>query len=331
MGYTIYGYSLSYFTRKIEAAFEFYGIEARFKPKTILRKRRVEKNGGTHQVPVVHGPEGKWHRDTTPIMELMDTRSPTRRLFPAGETGALVRMVEEWLDEWLPRVVIHYRWNVAENAAFAGARLGAEMVPFLPGVVQRKLGAKVASWGKRAVRALALTEPPQMQAVEAELARLLTAAERQLQETPYLLGDRPTAADAALLGALRAHIGTDPTTARLLAQHPTVAGWMNDTPTWDGGGAVAGLDAPTGFARFVLNEAKGAYQTFILANAEALSAGEKAFMVILHDAETSMLARRYPETSRASLKTALARDLDDTQASSVAAFIANHGLEPAFG
>ena len=53
--------------------------------------------------------------------------------------------------------------------------------------------------------------------------------------------------------------------------------------------------------------------------------------VVLHGAETSMLARRYPEDSRANLKAALDRELDPTEAAAVAAFIASHGLEPAFG
>ncbi len=331
MGYTIYGYTLSYFTRKMEAAFEWYGVDAQFKGKTVLRKRRVEKNGGTHQVPVVRDPDGGWHHDTTPIIEMMDARHPDRRLFPDGETGALVRIIEEWMDEWFPRVVIHYRWNVSENAAFAGTQLGAEMVPFLPGAIQRKLGARVARWGKRAVRALALSEPHQMQAVEAELARVLEAADAQLQDTPYLLGCRPTAADAALLGGLRAHIGRDPSTARLLAEYPTLSAWMNTRPEWSGGGTVEGLASPTAFARFILDEAKGAYQTFIVANAKALTNGDKAFMVTLYGEETSMLARRYPETSRARLKTAIGQALDSEQAAAVGRFINENGLDAAFG
>ena len=142
MSYTIYGYTLSYFTRKIEAAFTWYGLDAKLAPKTLLGTPRIEKKGGTHQVPVVCGPDGDWHRDTTLIIEVLDGRHPNRRLIPNGEPGALVRLVEEWLDEWLPRTVIHYRWNIPENAAFAGARLGAELMPWLPGLVQRRLGKK---------------------------------------------------------------------------------------------------------------------------------------------------------------------------------------------
>jgi glutathione S-transferase len=261
----------------------------------------------------------------------LDQAHPERRLFPTGTEGILVRMVEEWLDEWFPRVVIHYRWNIPENAAFAGATLAAEMFPFLPGFIQRKLGAKVASWGKRAVRALAIDAAHQKTAVEAELARLLGAAEAQLQVTPYLLGDRPTAADAAMMGALRAHIGFDPSTSRILTGFPTVVQWMKGTPAWDGSGAVASLQTPTDFARFVLDEAQGAYQTFIVGNANALAAGEKAFMADIHGAEVSLLARKYPETSRQVLRSAIAESLSDEQKSAVAAFLDARGLGPAFG
>ena len=56
--FAIYGYQLSYFTRKVQAAFELKGIQANYQAKTLWIKRRVERRSGTHQVPVVRTPNG---------------------------------------------------------------------------------------------------------------------------------------------------------------------------------------------------------------------------------------------------------------------------------
>ena len=132
------------------------------------------------------------------------------------------------------------------------------------------------------------------------------------------------------MGALRAHVGADPTTARILADFPVLAAWMAADVRWDQTGTVAPFDDPTPFARFVLSEARGAYQTFLVANGHALGAKQKAFTVNLHGAETSMLARRYPETSRQALQAAIVRDLDTPQQAKIAAFLTDQGLTEAF-
>ena len=36
-------------------------------------------------------------------------------MFPEGLSGLLVHIVEEILDEWVARVMVHYRWHYAEN------------------------------------------------------------------------------------------------------------------------------------------------------------------------------------------------------------------------
>ena len=189
--YTVYGGELSLFTRKLEAALHFYGADWERAAKT----KEAGDRSGTHQVPVLHTPENWIVADTTPLLGLLDSRFPSRAMFPDGPLGVLVHVIEEFLDEWVARVMVHYRWHYEESATFAAARI-AQNDP------QR--AAQIREWGPRACRATGTESPSQQRAVEDEYNRLLSAAEAQLQETAFLLGDRPTAVDCMVLGGLRA-------------------------------------------------------------------------------------------------------------------------------
>src|SRR5262249_51701737 len=150
-------------------------------------------------------PENWMLADTTPILDLLDGRFPQRRLFPAGPLGVLVHVVEEILDEWCARVMVHYRWHYEENTRHVvAAILGREVS------LEEAREPPIAKWGPRACRATGTETPHQQKHAEQEYLTLLHALEGQLGRTRYALGDRSTAVDAILLGGLRAHTNADP-------------------------------------------------------------------------------------------------------------------------
>ncbi|MGI9232772.1 MAG: glutathione binding-like protein, partial [Woeseiaceae bacterium] len=212
--YTIYGGELSYFTRKLEAAMIFYG--ANFESKTKHGIPIVEKRSATHQIPVLHTPEDWMIADTTPLLRMLDGRFPERAMFPGGELGVLVHVIEEYFDEWIPRTVVHYRWHYSESAEFAAPRIAAG---------DKEIEERILNWGPRSCRATGTESKHQRQAAEDEYVRILEAAEAQLKESRFLLGDRPTAVDCVVLGGLRAHTNMDPVPKRVVAKHPTVVEW----------------------------------------------------------------------------------------------------------
>ena len=119
--YVCYGLRLSYFTRKLEAALQLYDLPFELRLKDMAVRDEVETRSGTNQIPVLLTPEGWMIADTTPILGMLDARVPGRRLFPAGPAGVLVHVIEEWLDEWLPRTALYYRWCFDDSRAFASA------------------------------------------------------------------------------------------------------------------------------------------------------------------------------------------------------------------
>ncbi|MGI9219620.1 MAG: glutathione S-transferase family protein [Woeseiaceae bacterium] len=286
--YTIYGGEESYFTRKLEAAMRFYGAD--FTSKRKRENPQAEIRSGTHQIPVLHTPEDWMIADTTPLLHLLDSRFPDRAMFPAGPLGVLVHIVEEYFDEWVARTMVHYRWHYPESAAFAAPRIAAG---------DKELEEKVLNWGPRSCRATGTESEHQQKAAENEYLRILEAAEAQLQETAFLLGERPTAVDCIVLGGLRAHTYHDPVPKRVVENFPTVVDWLgNRADAWHGGGELAPFPDSTAFARTVLAEMATSFKPFVLGNRDAQRTGDKAFVATIYDEDVSYLSRAYPETSR---------------------------------
>ncbi|HYW02976.1 MAG TPA: glutathione S-transferase family protein [Gammaproteobacteria bacterium] len=322
--YRIYGNDLSYFTRKLEAAFRFYGTDfALVDKRTGGRAEEIEQRAGTHQVPVLHTPENWMIADSTPLMQLMDSRLPKRRMFPAGPPGILVQVVEEYFDEWIARTMVHYRWHYEESAGTAALRITGG---------DEQAARQVAQWGRRACRATGTESERQQEAAEAEYQRLLEAMEKQLGETRFLLGDRPTAVDCIVLGGLRAHTNNDPDPKKLVARFPRVVRWAESEADRDEPwGELAPFPDSTPFARTVLGEMSATYRPFVLGNRGARENGDKAFRADIHGESVSYLARSYPECSRQMIVDRIRCQLDDAARRKVNAWLASVGLEDCFG
>lgn len=258
--------------------------------------------------------------DTTPLLELLDARFPARRLFPAGPQGVLVHLLEEYFDEWIARTMVHFRWHYADSARFAAERMTGG---------DADAAARIAAWGPRACRATGTESAHQQRAAEEEYLRLMEAAERQLGDSRFLLGDRPTAVDCVVLGGLRAHTNMDPDPKRLLAQFPRVVRWAEqdaDADAWSGSDALAPFPESTPFARRVLEELREHYLPVLQANRAALAAGARAFEADCYGEPVSFLTRPYPVRSWGLLRRRVDA-LDVRERRALQQWAAQNGLE----
>ena len=321
--YIIYGGELSYFTRKLEAAMIFYGADFEMRSKTPDMAQEIQLRSGTHQVPVLQTPENWMIGDTTPLLHLLDGRFPGREMFPSGSLGVLTNIVEEYFDEWIARTMVHYRWHHEESAIFASEKMAGG---------NAEAAARIRNWGPRACRATGTESEHQQTQVEAEYIRIIAAMDSQLQETPYLLGHRPTAVDCILLGGLRAHTNMDPTPKRAIVRFKRVIKWAEETADqWDGGGELSPFPTSTSFARFVLNEMCETYVPYVMANAVAFSAGAKAFHVDTYGEDVSYLCRAYPEKSRQMIRIKISNQLETDDQVDVSSWLDKMHLNQCFG
>jgi glutathione S-transferase len=290
--YTIYGSPISLFTRKLEAAMQFYGARFTLERKRDDNREAIEQRAGTHQIPVLKTPESWMLADTTPILMLLDSRFAERRLFPSGPLGVLVHIVEEVLDEWMARTMVHYRWHYDENTRAVVSELLNREVS-----IDEARNFPLAQWGLRACRATGTENPAQQAAAEGEYLGVLNALDRQLSETAFSLGDRPSAVDTILIGSLRGHTNRDPLPD--LREFATVLNWDKEAAHYrEPTGNWAAFPDSTPFAQHVLKLARDNYKPFILGNRQATTTGNKAFTVKTYGEQVSYLTRPYPERSR---------------------------------
>ena len=323
--YVIHGIPRSLFTRKLQAAFDFYGLDHAMEPRGIGGDDDLGQRAGTHQIPILETPEGWALADTTPILGLLDARVPARRLFPEGPLGVLVHVVEEILDEWVARVMVHFRWHYPENTAHVISELTGKPVG-----LEEAQQHPMAQWGPRSCRATGTEHPAQQQAAEDEYLGILRALEEQLDRTAFALGDRPCAVDTILLGGLHAHTHADPIPD--LSAYPKVLAWAEGgaaKTAWSGRAAAALAPFPesTPFARHVLAIGSEQYAPFVRGNARALGDGAKAFQISTYGEETSYLARPYPERSRQQVQRRIADTLSGSEQEAVARWLEELGLD----
>ena len=323
-GYTIHGSAMSLFTRKLEAAFEFYGVSYEQARKGTRDGSKLEARSGSHQIPVLTTPENWAIADTTPILGMMDERYPARRMFPMGLKGLMVHIVEEILDEWVARVMVHYRWHYIENTQDVLARgFGVELS------LEDAAKHPVAQWGPRACRATGTEHPDHQEAAESEYISMLEALETQLGETRYAMGDRPTAVDCMLLGGLRAHTNRDPIPD--LTRFAQTLEWnARSGSDWDGQGDLAEHPTGTPFCQSMLEIGRDHYAPFLLANAQALQKGLKSFVIETYGTPCSYLTRPYPQQSREMIFDRIRYQLSDSERDQASSWLKDVGLSDCF-
>lgn len=229
--------------------------------------------------------DGEARTDTTPLLRLLEPEGdPARRLVPEAPALAwLDALVEDYADEWVTKVMFHYRWAKAPDAAKAATLLPLHSRPQLDAASLTTLGTM---FRERQVDRLPLvgSTPETASIIEASGLRLLRILDAHLSHHRFLFGDRPGASDFALLGQLSQIALFDPTSSALaLAEAPRVVAWtetMDDLSGLEPGAWFEASTLPETLLA-LLTEIGRTYVPFLLANARALEAeAEKVQLAI---------------------------------------------------
>lgn len=200
------GVDRSHFSAKLRPAVRYKQIHCLEYPPDMAE---IQRRTGLGFVPVLITPDGEMLQDTTDIIDALEERVPHPPLLPPAAPDRLVcRIAELYADEFLPMVSMRTRWAYPENerelrrafAAFSGSEAAGNavadrMASFLP-----VLGIDAAT----------------IPAIDAHTDDLLAALCRHFRRHRFLLGDRLSLADCALMGPLYAHLYLDRVTRRKL-------------------------------------------------------------------------------------------------------------------
>lgn len=275
----VHGLDLSYFTGKFEAYLRFKRIAHERVEISARSFEWIGKKTGVRQMPALEYPNGRWMTDTTPMILALEGEHPDRSILPPDPAMRfLVRLLEDYADEWLWRPALHYRWSFEPDARLMSHRIAAEMLHDVPAPFFLKRWLIKRRQLRRYVWGDGITSATRGH-VEAIYLRNLAALQTIFAKRPFLLGARPCLADFGFFASMFRHFGLDPTPARIMRDTaPSVYEWLGRM--WNGG-ALDDLgpwpeSTPDDLQPF-WQEIETCYLPYLAANAEAHAKGLKRF------------------------------------------------------
>jgi len=269
------------YTRKMLALLRYRRIPYRF----IVRGSREDHGLPEPKVSLLPtfflpGPDGRDEPvvDSTPLIRRFERDFAGREVVPPRPALALLdALLEDYADEWLTRPMFHYRWAFAPDIAKASAILPLWSRIDLPAERWREHGRLFA---ERQIGRLGVvgSNPTTGPVIEASYRRFLARFDAVLCASPFLLGDRPGAADFGVYGQLTQLALFDPTPAALtLREAPRCVAWVERMEDLSGlepddGDWIDAEPVPAPL-RALLAEVGRVHAPFLLANAAAVARG----------------------------------------------------------
>jgi glutathione S-transferase len=218
MRVVLFDWGPSPFCLKVRAILEHKGVPYERVPVLGPRFMELRRRGRTGKVPAVEF-DGRLVTDSTEISYEIERLFPAPAIVPADvRQRALCHALEDWADESLYFIGLHFQWLDPEGApmvarAFGGSAFGRAVLPFY----RRRIRAQVVGQGTG-------RKPPA--AIAADLERQLAAIDGLLAPGPFLLGEQPLLCDFAVMSQL-VYLSRPPASARLLAAHPTITAYLD--------------------------------------------------------------------------------------------------------
>ncbi len=222
--------------------------------------------------------------DSTPIIKRLDLEFPARSTTPPHPIlQFLSDLIEDYADEWLTKIMFHYRWAFEEDAANAGS-----LLPFFRNIqIDDNQAAELAgAFTARQIDRLYVVGSNEVTRpiIEASYLRVIDILDKLIQRNEFVLGSRPCPADFGIFGQFTQLSQIEPTSLAVLAQRSQrVRAWVmrvedlcglevEDEDWFEPPKAASEL-------RDLLSEIGRTYVPVMLANSKAINAGETSFEV----------------------------------------------------
>ncbi len=267
------------------------------KLRSVLRYRRIPhvwiQRGSKHQghvpktpvslIPILvfPGSDGSYSEaaiDTTPLIRRLEGEYKERSVIPPDPALAFIdALIEDYADEWLTKCMFHYRWAFSQDVEYA-----SRVLPYWHrfDLNDEEIRPMAKQFADRQVERLWVVGSNETTGpvIEQSYKRLLKLLSERLEESAFVLGDRPSSCDFGLFGQLTQLIQVDPTPLAVArAKFHRVVAWLDlvedlsgleaDESDW------TSRDAISDRLRALLGELGRVYTPFLLANARALETG----------------------------------------------------------
>jgi glutathione S-transferase len=289
-----------------------YGSPYSIKMRAVLRYRRIPyrwvvRNSSQDRgfpdppVPIIpvlvfHDDVGGYTEsmvDSSPQIMRLETEYAQRSLLPTDPVvWFLDHLIEDYGDEWLTKVMYHYRWHHLYGDAIAKA---SNMLPLMSDnqmdVEKHRAMSEFIAERQMGRTPLVGSTDANRDVIEESFVRLLALLEDHFRQFQFLLGARPSRGDFGLFGQFSQLFFWEPDSALLAAQRsPRSVIWayqiddlssleIDDTQSW-----FTRDSLPESLSK-LLHEIGGTYAPFLLANERALLEGEAELSCVIQGQE----------------------------------------------
>ncbi len=223
--------------------------------------------------------------DSTPLIRRFEAEYPQRSIVPEDPVLAFLdALLEDYGDEWLTKAMFHYRWYYADDIERAG-----EILPRWRGITAPEADVQQMKkmFQDRQISRLYVVGSNDTTApvIENSYRRYLKIMSQILENSPFLLGNRPGAGDFAHYGQLTQLVAFDPTPMAIAYREaPRVCAWVQLVDD------LSGLPADLAWSsrasagerlRGLLCEIGRVYAPALLANHQAIQDGAETVETII--------------------------------------------------
>ena len=226
--YRIWQNLASPYSYKVMTYMNYKGIPyKRMEANVKVSMEEIPRLVGQTIVPVMLSPQDEVLQDSTPIIEWLEQRFPEKRVTPEDARLAfLMWLLEEFADEYMPRIHMHTRWGNEQNQRAVSHRIGRDLAYAIPDASVSDLADFMLSRQAGFNKHLGLTDRVR-ENMDQQVLDLLSILDEHFLHYQFLLGDKPSMADFALYGSLKVHLYSDPNSKETMEVHgPRTCNWI---------------------------------------------------------------------------------------------------------
>lgn len=224
--YILHGFGPSPYSVKMRAILRYRRLP--FIWKAVGWPRDVAVAAGLPPViPALTFPDGTVMNDSTPLAHALERAHPGRRSIVPDDPahGYLSDLLEDFGDEWVTKIMFHYRWFYAPDREFAQVWVISSRDPQMPEAERREA---MQAFNDRQVGRMAMVgcTDANRPVIEDSYRFILDTLDPHVRKMEYLFGSRPSLADFGLFGQLQI-LSVDPTPMMEMRERaPDVYCWL---------------------------------------------------------------------------------------------------------
>lgn len=278
--YIINGGLGSPYSHKMRAIFRYRRIPHIWNELTGANRDAVFARVKVPVIPIIEYPDGTFHNDSTPMVIDLEEAEAERSIVPTDEAQAfLAWFLEDMADEWGTKMMFHYRWFRPRDQEQMSRSLIFDH-SWLQSPGEDAILAQAEFIRERQVGRMAMVgcTPQNKPLIEETCDEVMDLLNDHVTSEPFFFGSRPSIADFGWFGQF-SQLANDPTSYdRLRERAPFALRWVEQVD--DLGGIEGEWRDPAAdlspLIKGLLKMAGEVYLPFLIANAAAFAAGEKA-------------------------------------------------------